>query len=82
MVRVGKSAASLFPFPFSLLDAVLKDTPSDIAHGGNHASSFNGGNLRNGLASQDRGRGANPLGLHRFSQTQLVSFVVSEFTFI
>ncbi|MGL5940445.1 MAG: glycosyltransferase [Waterburya sp.] len=30
----------------SLLDAV--------AHGGNHASSYNGGNLRNGLAPQDR----------------------------
>ena len=35
-----------------LLDAVLKDTPSDIAHGGNPPldSSFNGGNPRNGLS--------------------------------
>jgi len=25
-----------------------------VAHRGNHASSYNGGNLRNGLAPQDR----------------------------
>ncbi|MGL4883243.1 MAG: hypothetical protein ACRC8K_19610, partial [Waterburya sp.] len=37
---------SPFPFPFSLLEAVALD--------GNRASSYNGGNLRNGLACQDR----------------------------
>ncbi|MGL5943092.1 MAG: hypothetical protein ACRC2S_22540 [Waterburya sp.] len=32
------------------LERVLKDTPSDIAHGGDHASSYNGGNLPSGSA--------------------------------
>ncbi|WP_143845127.1 hypothetical protein [Nostoc sp. T09] len=31
-----------------------RETLSAVAHGGNHASSYNGGNLRNGLAPQDR----------------------------
>jgi hypothetical protein len=40
-------------------DAVTRGITNDpsgspIAHGGNHASSFNGGNPRNGLAPQDR----------------------------
>ncbi|WP_339376235.1 hypothetical protein [Calothrix sp. NIES-2098] len=30
-----------------------RETLSAVAHGGNHASSFNGGNPRNGLAPQD-----------------------------
>jgi hypothetical protein len=38
-----------------------------VAHGGNHASSFNGGNLRNGLAPQDRAASLFPFPLSLFS---------------
>ncbi|MDZ8054435.1 MAG: hypothetical protein RMX68_018855 [Aulosira sp. ZfuVER01] len=31
-----------------------RETLSAVPPGGNHASSYNGGNLRNGLAPQDR----------------------------
>jgi Uma2 family endonuclease len=34
----------------------LKPLLERVAHGGNHASSYNGGNPRNGLAPQDRAR--------------------------
>jgi hypothetical protein len=47
--------------PFSLLDAVLKDTAPHIAHGGN---------------PQDRPKGLAPRPLHRFSQPQQINVLL------
>ena len=38
----------------NLYSITVNPTGSAVAHGGNPASSYNGGHLRNGLAPQDR----------------------------
>ena len=59
--RSAKSKKYRNSFRYAFL-ATLREPPyglrppsgSAVAHGGNHASSYNGGNPRNGLAPQDR----------------------------